>query len=95
MLEEAERLGLRDAIDRTSMLQLVDDHTPFTREGLREVIAFIDFQFGGPHSPGPYWHTARDNLDSVSQESLNSVGRLVVQTLRRMEAHLLERAPGP
>jgi Zn-dependent M28 family amino/carboxypeptidase len=93
--EEAERLGLGGIIDPGATLQLVDDHTPFMRMGFREVISFIDFQFGGPYSPGPYWHTARDNLDAVSQESLNSVGRLVVQTLRQIEARLRERAPEP
>ena len=93
--EEAKRLGLESIIDPDATLRLVDDHTPFLRQGLREVISFIDFQFGGPYSPGPYWHTARDNLGAVSQESLNRVGLLVVQTLKRIEARLQERALEP
>jgi hypothetical protein len=80
-------------IDTKATLRVVDDHTPFVERGVREVLAVIDFQFGARRSPGPLWHTLGDNPDAVSQESLNSVGRLVVQALKRIEKRLLERAP--
>jgi glutaminyl-peptide cyclotransferase len=93
--EEAERLDMAGLIDPKATLRVVDDHTPFAERGVREVLAVIDFQFGARRSPGPLWHTLGDGPDAVSQESLNSVGRLVVQVLNRIEKRLLERAPAP
>ncbi len=92
--EEAQRLGIREILGAGTSLRLVDDHTPFLRRGLREVIAFIDFEYGARRSPGPYWHSERDNLAAVSAESLNRLGQLVVETFHRIEARL-ERAPRP
>ena len=71
---------------------LVDDHTAFAERGVEPILTFIDFQFGARRTPGPYWHTARDDLAAVSRESLNSVGRLVVETVAGIEKRLL--APG-
>ncbi len=93
--EQAQALGLGELIDPRATLHLVDDHTPFVERGVEEVLALIDFQFGARRTPGPYWHTLRDNPDAVSEESLNSVGRLVVQTLEEIEQRLLERAAAP
>jgi len=85
LAEEAARLGLEGLLDASVRLTLVDDHTPFVRLGMQRVLAIIDFQYGARRMPGPYWHTERDDLASVSAASLNSVGRLVVETLRRIE----------
>ena len=93
--EEAEALGLEELIDPEVTLHVVDDHTPFVVSGVEEVLAVIDFQFGARRTPGPYWHTVRDDTFAVSAESLNSVGRLVVQTVVRIEKRLLQRAPAP
>ena len=76
-------------IDRTASLFLVDDHTPFRDAGLKDVLAVIDFQFGARTTPGPSWHTEADHLESVSAESLNRVGRLVVETLDAVERKVL------
>ena len=92
---QAEALGLEELIDPEATLHVVDDHTPFVVSGVEEVLAVIDFQFGARRTPGPYWHTVRDNTSAVSAESLNSVGRLVVQTVVRIEKRLLQRAPAP
>ena len=89
---EAKALGLEGLIDPQATLRVVDDHTPFVASGLKEVLALIDFQFGARRTPGPYWHTDRDDLDAVSAESLNSVGRLAVQTFEKIEQRLLERS---
>ena len=92
LAEVAEAQGRADLIDPEASLHLIDDHTPFVRRGVTQVLSVIDFQFGGPHSPGPLWHTARDDLDAVSEASLNSVGELVVQTYRRITTRLSEHA---
>lgn len=83
--EEAQRLGLSSRIDTEAALHLIDDHTPFLEAGVEPVVALIDFQFGARRTPGPLWHTAEDDLGAVSAESLNSVGRLVVELLKRIE----------
>lgn len=93
--QEAEALGLEELIDPQVAVRVVDDHTPFLVSGVEEVLAVIDFQFGARRTPGPYWHTVRDNTSAVAAESLNSVGRLVVQTFLRIERRLLQRASAP
>jgi hypothetical protein len=88
LLQEARALDLEGAIDRTPFPGLVDDHTPFVERGVPRVLTLIDFQYGARRTPGPYWHTERDDLDAVSESSLNTAGALAVQVLERLE-HLL------
>ncbi len=97
MRQAAEALDLASIIDASATLRLTDDHTPFLRKGVSEVLVLIDFQYGARQAPGPYWHTAADDLDKVSAESLNSAGRLLVETLQRAERRLVEaeRAEDP
>lgn len=84
---EAERLGLGAIIDPTAEMTVIDDHTPFSALGVEHVLAVIDFQFGGRVSPGRLWHTAGDTLESVSASSLNSVGRVLVETVHAVSEH--------
>ena len=69
-------------------LRVVDDHTPFADLGV-PVLLLIDFRYGGRVTPGPLWHTAGDEVAAVAAVSLNRVGRVLVQTLRRTEQRLL------
>jgi glutaminyl-peptide cyclotransferase len=85
LAEEAERLGLEDVLQGGGSAPIVDDHTPFRQRGVEEVLALIDFRFGADSMPGPLWHTPEDDLDAVAAGSLNSVGGLVVELLRRIE----------
>lgn len=55
-----------------------DDHMPFVKKGV-PALNLIDFDF-------PWWHTDGDTLDKVSPLSLEIVGRVVVETLHRLEA---------
>ena len=91
--QEAQRLA-PDMVDPGAAVRLVDDHTPFREVGLADVLAIIDFQFGARSTPGPLWHTAGEDLSAVSQESLNRVGRLLVQILERAERGLLAGRSG-
>lgn len=46
---------------------IIDDHTPFLQKGI-PAVDIIDFDY-------PYWHTSQDDLERVSAESLEQVGR--------------------
>lgn len=59
-----------------------DDHTPFLRRGVRAV-DLIDFDYGPNHE---WWHTAQDTIDKLSPRSLEVVGRVVAETLRRLDS---------
>jgi Zn-dependent M28 family amino/carboxypeptidase len=66
-------------------LSLTDDHSPFAEAGV-DTLALIDFQFGARRTPGPFWHTARDDLSAVAPASLNTAGRLAIGVLERVVA---------
>jgi hypothetical protein len=53
---------------------ILDDHTPFLREGV-PAINLIDFDF-------PCWHKACDDLSAVSERSLDRSGEAVLELLR-------------
>jgi glutaminyl-peptide cyclotransferase len=61
-------------------LAVEDDHVPFLRLGVPATL-LIDFDF-------PPWHTAHDTLDTVSAQSLQTVGEVLLETLPEIEAHL-------
>ena len=82
----AAKLGFPPPFDPGQALSVIDDHSPFQEHGVEEVLALIDFQYGARVSPGPLWHTAGDTLDAVSAESLERVGKTLVEALRAMGA---------
>lgn len=58
-----------------------DDHAPFLRAGA-PALDLIDFDYG----PGmSFWHTERDTMDKLSARSLEVVGTVVVESLRKLE----------
>ncbi len=58
-----------------------DDHIPFLRRGVNAVDV-IDLDYGPNNS---YWHTDKDTVDKLSAESLQIVGRVVVETIKELE----------
>lgn len=58
-----------------------DDHMPFIRRGA-QALDLIDFDYG-PHNE--FWHTPQDTMDKLSPASLQVVGRVLVETLKRLE----------
>lgn len=58
-----------------------DDHTPFLRLGVR-AINLIDFDYGPNNS---WWHTDEDTMDKLSPKSFEVVGRVVAETLKRLD----------
>jgi glutaminyl-peptide cyclotransferase len=59
-----------------------DDHMPFLRLGA-PALDLIDFSYGPNHA---WWHTAQDTMDKLSERSLQVVGDVLIETLRRLEA---------
>ena len=64
-----------------------DDHMPFIRAGVAAV-DLIDFDYGPENR---YWHTPQDTLDKLSPRSLEIVGEVVLETVRRLG----QRWPSP
>ena len=62
--------------DAAAGIEILDDHTPFTRRGIR-AIDVIDFDY-------PQRDSLRDDLDAVSQRSLDAVGEAVHLLLTRL-----------
>jgi glutaminyl-peptide cyclotransferase len=58
-----------------------DDHMPFVRIGV-PALDLIDFDYGPGHS---WWHTELDTMDKLSARSLQVVGNVLLETLRRLE----------
>ena len=67
---QAAKLGYAKQFIQTVKYNMIDDHTPFLAAGI-PAVDIIDFDY-------PYWHTAADTSDKVSQISLQIVG----ETLR-------------
>ena len=61
-------------------LAVEDDHVPFMRLGIPAAL-LIDFDF-------PPWHTAQDTLDKVSAQSLEIVGKVLLDALPGIEEGL-------
>ena len=57
-----------------------DDHAPFLRRGVNAV-DLIDFDFGPQNS---YWHTDQDTMDKVSAHSLQVIGDVIMELIRRL-----------
>ena len=68
----AEELGL-PAFQRRLGPAIMDDHLPLIQAGL-PTINIIDFDY-------PHWHTVEDTPDKCSPESLEIVGRLVLDII--------------
>ncbi len=71
----AAELGYRDVFTPTVRYNIIDDHRPFLQRGI-PAVDVIDFDY-------PYWHTTGDTADKVSPESLERVGRVLEEMVRR------------
>jgi glutaminyl-peptide cyclotransferase len=58
-------------------LDIEDDHLPFLKLGV-PAIDIIDFDY-------PPWHTDADTMDKLGAQSLEIVGKVVVESIRRLE----------
>jgi glutaminyl-peptide cyclotransferase len=76
----ADRLGYGQHFLRDDSA-IEDDHIPFLRRGVN-ALDLIDLNYGPNNS---YWHTDKDTADKLSAESLQIVGRVVIETLKELE----------
>jgi Zn-dependent M28 family amino/carboxypeptidase len=60
-------------------MPIEDDHLPFAQRGV-QVLDLIDFDYG-PHNE--YWHTDQDTMDKLSGHSLEVVGNVILEYIRR------------
>src|SRR5205085_6582052 len=70
----AGRVGAGAAFPAARVGEVLDDHTPFTRQGV-PAVDLIDFDF-------PCWHKPCDDLGAVSAHSLDLSGEAVLELLR-------------
>ncbi len=73
----AADLGYRAYFPTNDPITIEDDHIPFVKLGA-PAIDLIDFDY-------PPWHTAADTMDKVSAQSLEIVGRVTLEVVRRLE----------
>lgn len=71
----AAELGYGDVFTPTVRYAIIDDHRIFLDQGI-PAVDIIDFDY-------PYWHTVADTADKVSPTSLERVGRLLEEAVRR------------
>lgn len=72
----AKRAGVGRYFPNETRAEILDDHTPFERAGI-PAIDLIDFDY-------PWWHTAEDTVDKLSEKSLDASGEAVVELLRSL-----------
>jgi glutaminyl-peptide cyclotransferase len=58
-----------------------DDHVPFLGKGI-PALDLIDFDYGPGNS---YWHTPQDTIDKLSAGSLEVVGKVILDVIRKLE----------
>lgn len=78
----ARTLGRPEFVEES--LPVLDDHVPFLAAGV-PAVNIIDMDY-------PAWHTAADDLDRVSPQSLQVVGDVLLSALPDIEAELRRRA---
>jgi len=76
----AEENGLGAHV-RGPRQEILDDHLSFMMANIPS-INLIDFQYGPRNA---YWHTADDNLEHVSAESLGVTGKILLYGLDALE----------
>lgn len=77
--DTAGRLGHRQVFSN-DLTTIEDDHIPFLRAGV-PAVDVIDLEYGA-------WHTAQDDLEHVSAQSLQVVGDVVLAALPEIEKRI-------
>ncbi|QDU94277.1 M28 family peptidase [Lignipirellula cremea] len=80
----AKELGVREFVPRPRHT-VRDDHLALNRTAKIPTIDLIDFDYPRPGYAYSYWHTQADVPDNCSADSLEKVGKVVHEWLRRLE----------
>lgn len=83
LLDATSAQGCRDRIKLLSH-DILDDHQPFLDHGF-EAINLIDFEYGTRTGANDLWHTTNDTVDQLAAETLQQVGSVILEMLRRVE----------
>ncbi len=65
--------------------QIRDDHIPLNTIARIPTCDIIDFDFPNEQLGNIYWHTQQDTPDNCSAESLEKVGRVLLEWLRQLQ----------
>ena len=57
-----------------------DDHVPFRKIGI-SAVDIIDMNYGPGWTSNAFWHTAYDNVNNISEQSVGIVGRTVARSV--------------
>ena len=78
----AGELGIKEFVAKKRHT-IRDDHLPLNQIARIPVCDIIDFDF--PVAGNGYWHTEKDVVENCSADSLEKVGKVVLQWLREMQ----------
>ncbi|MEM7413277.1 MAG: M28 family peptidase [Myxococcota bacterium] len=85
----ARRLGETESfVPHAGYESFTSSHAAFRERGLRAVVGLADTAFGGAEAPGVYAGTADDLPMHCAEESLASVGAVIVDALDTIAARL-------
>ena len=79
----AKDLGVREFVPKKRHV-IKDDHLPLNSIARIETCDIIDFDFPNPQLGNIYWHTQQDVIENCSGDSLEKVGRVLLEWLRRL-----------
>ena len=68
---------------------ITDDHVYISYHRNVPTIDIIDYNSKTTSGFGTYWHTHDDNMSVIDKQTLNAVGRTVLQTVLNREANVL------
>jgi hypothetical protein len=66
--------------------EIRDDHLPLINIAKIPSVDIIDFDYPTIADNNAYWHTQKDTPENCSAESLEKVGRVLLEWLRRRAA---------
>ena len=78
---KAEEIGYGRHFSNSKIIVL-DDHVPFMAIGVSSCV-LIDFKYGPLNS---YWHTCRDDLDKIDQNSLKALGDVICKVVEGLDS---------
>jgi glutaminyl-peptide cyclotransferase len=73
----AQGLNVKQFVNE-EQADIIDDHLPLNKAGIR-TIDLIDFNY--PDATNKYWHTLQDTPDKCSPESLEAVGKVLLDII--------------
>jgi hypothetical protein len=91
----AQRLGVREFIQRGKFLVSADDHIPLRNTGKIPTCDIIDFVDASGNPPPSTWHTTKDDPQHCAPSSLAKVGWVVYEWMKEEQAAAKDRAARP